>query len=144
MSIDHSASTGGSQRWSETEVRVRYADTDPMGVVYYANYLRWFEIGRVEYCRQRGLLYQDFEKKTQSFLAVAEAECRYHSPARYDDLLIIRTRLDQLRKRTLSFFYEIVHHGTRSAIASGRTVHVVVNREGRPKTFPADFRQIFF
>jgi acyl-CoA thioester hydrolase len=127
--------------WSETEVRVRYADTDQMGVVYYANYLVWFEVGRGELCRQRGLNYRAIEKREQKFLAVAEAECRYHSAAHYDDLLKIRTRIESLRKRTISFLYQVVRPEDDTLIASGRTVHVMVDREGRPVTVPPDFQQ---
>jgi acyl-CoA thioester hydrolase len=127
--------------WSETEVRVRYADTDQMGVVYYANYLIWFEVGRTELCRQRELDYRILEKKDQKFLTVAEAECRYHSAAHYDDLLKIRTRVERLRKRTMSFLYQIIRPEDNTLIASGRTVHVMVDDKGRPATIPPDFHQ---
>ncbi len=126
--------------WVDTEVRGRYAETDQMGVVYYANYLAWFEVGRTELCRKMGVNYRDLEKQTQSYLVVAEAECRYHSPARYDDLLIIRTCVESLRKRTLSFLYQIRRSPEGSVIASGRTVHVVVDKNGRPITLPAMYR----
>jgi acyl-CoA thioester hydrolase len=141
MARSHFSSTITSS-WSETEIRVRYADTDQMGVVYYANYLVWFEIGRVELCRQRGLNYKDLEKKDKKFLAVAEAECRYHCAAHYDDLLKIRTRIERLRKRTISFLYQVVRPEDNILIASGRTVHVMVDDEGRPVTISPDFQRL--
>lgn len=141
MSLPAPSATAPENHWSETEVRVRYADTDQMGVVYYANYLVWFEIGRTELCRQRGFNYRVMEKRDQKFLAVAGAECRYHSAARYDDLLTIRTRIDRLRKRTISFLYEIVRPEDNTLIASGRTVHVMVDGKGRPVTIPPDFQR---
>ena len=125
--------------WYSTEVRVRYAETDQMGVVYYSNYLVWFEVGRSEYCRQHGLAYRDFEDNAQAYLAVAEAQCRYHAPARYDDLLVIRTRVDSLRKRTIGFEYEICHKESGALVARGRTLHVLLDRNGRPKSFPISF-----
>src|SRR5258707_9604337 len=92
--------------FSETTVRVRYAETDQMGVVYYANYYIYFEIGRVEYMRQRGVAYKQMEQEDDSFIGVAESSCRYLRPARYDDVLRIRTRVLAARRRTISFGYE--------------------------------------
>lgn len=143
MSFDSSASAEKTPHWYETEQRVCYADTDQMGVVYYANYLRWFEIGRTEYCRQRGLNYRVLEKENQLFLTVAEAQCRYHASARYDDLVCIRVAVETLRRRTLSFLYEIVNKETGAILATGRTVHVLVGRDGRPVTFPAEINRFF-
>jgi acyl-CoA thioester hydrolase len=125
--------------WCSTEIRVRYAETDQMGVVYYSNYLVWFEIGRTEFCRQRGLPYKDFEREFQSYLAVAEAQCRYLTPARYDDVLIIRARVDSCRKRTIGFQYEIVNKESSLLVANGRTLHVLLDENGRPSSFPANF-----
>jgi acyl-CoA thioester hydrolase len=87
----------------ETTVRVRYAETDQMGVVYYANFFVWFEIGRVELLRQLGFAYKEMEREDDSYIVVAGAECRYLRPARYDDLLRIRTRIAEARSRTLRF-----------------------------------------
>lgn len=129
--------------WVTTEVRVRYAETDQMGVVYYANYLVWFEVGRAEYCRQHGFAYRDFERENDAYLAVAEARCRYHRPARYDDLILIRTRIEEFRKRLLRFEYEIVQKDTETLIANGSTLHVVLDAQGRPKSFPAAYRRFF-
>ena len=125
--------------WCSTEIRVRYAETDQMGVVYYSNYLVWFEIGRTEFCRQRGLPYKDFEQEFQSYLAVAEVQCRYLAAARYDDVLIIRTRVSSFRKRTINFQYEIFNKETSVSISNGQTLHVLLDENGRPKSFPVDF-----
>src|SRR5437762_1907761 len=94
--------------WHETTIRVRYAETDRMGVVYHANYLVWFEIGRTEFCRARGFAYKDMEENDQAFLVVAESDCRYKAPANYDDLLIIRTHVTERRRRSVRFGYEII------------------------------------
>src|SRR5437868_11060829 len=97
----------GSQPRVETHLRVRYAETDQMGVVYYANYLIWMEVGRVEYCRAAGLSYRDMERDDDILLAVAEAKCRYISPARYDDEVVVRTSISQAHPRMLTFRYEM-------------------------------------
>lgn len=129
--------------WISTEIRVRYAETDQMGMVYYANYLVWFEVGRAEFCRQRGFAYRDFERENDAYLAVAEAQCRYHKPARYDDRLLIRTRVEEFRKRTVRFAYEIVRMDPHTILATGNTLHVVLDSRGRPKSFPTAYRGYF-
>lgn len=125
--------------WCSTEIRVRYAETDQMGLVYYSNYLVWFEVGRTEFCRQRGLPYKDFELEFKSYLAVADAQCRYLTPARYDDVLIIRARVDSFRRRSISFQYEICNKQSGALVANGRTLHVLLNEQGRPRSFPESF-----
>ena len=129
--------------WVPAEIRVRYAETDQMGKVYYANYLVWFEVGRAEYCRKRGFAYRDFERDNDAYLAVAEAKCRYHRPARYDDVLMIRTRMEAFRKRTVLFQYEIILKETEDLVASGSTLHVVLDAQGRPRTFPEAYGKYF-
>jgi acyl-CoA thioester hydrolase len=118
--------------WHETLLRVRYAETDKMGIVYYANYLVWFEIGRTDYCRARGFSYRDMEESEDAFLVVAEAYCRYKAAAYYDDELIVRTHITELRKRSLRFGYEIVR------AANG---HVVTDSNGRVRSFPEGYAQ---
>jgi len=129
--------------FSETTVRVRYAETDQMGVVYYANYLIYFEIGRVEYMRERGVAYKQMEIEDDSFIVVAESHCRHLRPARYDDLLCIRTRVAESRRRTIRFAYEIVNSTTGQLLATGLTMHVVCDSKGRPKALPEKYRQHF-
>ena len=124
----------------ETTLRVRYAETDAMRVVYYGNYFTYFEVGRCELVRQLGVSYAEWERREGIYLAVVEASCRYSAPARYDDLLTVRTTLEQVRSRSLIFRYEIVQADTGKLIAEGRTAHVCVNGEGRPVEIPASLR----
>jgi acyl-CoA thioester hydrolase len=125
-------------RVSESRVRVRYAETDQMGVAYYANYLVWFEVGRSQYCNDCGFSYRDMERESGLRLIVAEARCRYRTPARYEDDLLVRARVTHFTRRTLRFGYEIVHSDGEVA-AVGETLHVLVNEEGRPSTFPEKY-----
>ena len=131
-----------ASNWTSTEVRVRYAETDQMGVVYYANYLVWFEIGRTDFCFQHGFAYHDMEQKDGLYIMVAEARCRYKAPARYDDELVVRTRLTGMRRRVLIFGYEIYKKRTDELIAEGETVHVITDRDGRPRTLPDKYREL--
>src|SRR5829696_5073038 len=123
--------TGSSNLIAEPRVRVRYAETDQMGVAYYANYFVWFEVGRSQFCNDCGFSYRDMEKETGLFMIVAEAHCRYKTPARYEDDLIIRTRIIELTRRTLRFGYEIAR-ADGAPVAGGETLHVLINSEGRP------------
>jgi len=120
---------------AESRVKVRYAETDQMGVAYYANYLVWFEVGRSQYCNDCGFSYRDMERETKLFMIVAEARCRYKTPARYEDELIIRTRVTEVTRRTLRFAYEI-ERADGVPLATGETLHVLINSEGRPSSFP--------
>jgi acyl-CoA thioester hydrolase len=125
----------------EAVTRVRYAETDQMGVAYYANHFVWFEIGRSEFCRQRGFAYRQLEEEFGLYLVVVQARCRYMAPARYDDEIVIRTWLGELRTRSLSFRYEILKREDGRLLAEGETVHVVVDREGRARALPPLFIQ---
>jgi acyl-CoA thioester hydrolase len=129
--------------WTSSTVRVRYAETDQMGVVYYANYLVWFEIGRTDFCTQHGFAYREMEQEDGLYIMVAEARCRYKAPARYDDELVIRTRLTGMRRRVLIFGYEIYKQDADEPIAEGETVHVVTDRDGHPRTLPDKYRELF-
>lgn len=124
-------------------VRVRYAETDKMSIVYYANYFIYFEIGRVEYMRQRGMDYRQMELEDDAFTVVAEAKCRYRRPARYDDPLRIRTRVTSVKSRVITFGYEILHDETKELLVTGETIHVVCNAKGRPKPLPEKYRKYF-
>jgi acyl-CoA thioester hydrolase len=119
---------------SETRFRVRYAETDQMGMVYYANYLIWMEIGRTDFCRECGFTYRDLEQQEQAYLTVAEANCRYHAPARYDDEIVVETEMTRAKSRIVEFAYRI-KCGT-TLLAEGRTVHVVIGPEGKPRSMP--------
>jgi acyl-CoA thioester hydrolase len=128
-----------------TEVRVRYAETDQMGVVYYANYLVWFEIGRVELLRSLGLAYSQLEAEHACILPVVEAHCRYRSPARYDDKILIETRPSLLRGTVLKFAYRIYRNNSgqnaeeRELLAEGETVHVVCDDKLQPRRLPEKY-----
>lgn len=127
----------------ETTLRVRYAETDKMGVVYHANYFVWFEVGRVEWCRAQGFEYKRMETEDDSFIVVAEARCRYKRPARFDDFLAVRTRVADSKRRTVTFAYEIVDQATGEPLAIGETVHVICDKLGRPKSLPEKYRKYF-
>ena len=128
--------------WHEALLRVRYAETDKMGVVYHANYLIWFEIGRTEFCRARGFSYRDMEENENSFLVVAESYCRYKAPAYYDDELVVRTHITELRRRSLRFGYEIIRVPDGTVIAEGETGHVVTDANGRVRSLPQGFAEL--
>jgi acyl-CoA thioester hydrolase len=129
--------------WTSTSLRVRYAETDQMGVVYYANYLVWFEIGRTDFCRQHGFAYREMEQQDGLYIIVAEARCRYKAPARYDDEIAVRTCLRAVRKRVLIFGYEVYRTINDELLAEGETVHVITDREGRPRSLPDKYRDLF-
>src|ERR1700722_9818099 len=121
--------------FADAKVRVRYAETDQMGIVYHGNYFTWFEVGRVELCRALGFEYKQMEIEDDSFIVVAEANCRYKRPARFDDLLAVRTRVTGTNRRTVRFGYEILNQAGE-IIATGETLHVICDRQGRPKSLP--------
>jgi acyl-CoA thioester hydrolase len=127
----------------DTTIRVRYAETDRMGVVYYANYLVWFEVGRGAWCRAKGFSYRDMEEQEQRGLMVAEATCRYKSPARYDDEILIRTAVSGASDKVIRFCYEIREQQTGRLLATGETVHVLVDAARRPARMPAAHRGYF-
>ena len=127
----------------ETRLRVRYAETDQMGIVYHANYLIWMEVGRVEYCRAAGIRYRDLEREDGILLAVVEANCRYLSPALYDEEVIVRTWIQQAHPRMLRFAYEMVDAATHRVLATGETKHVFCDRERRRMKLPEKFRAVF-
>ncbi len=131
------------KEYAEATVRVRYAETDQMGVVYHGNYFTWFEVGRVELCRQLGFEYKQMEIEDDSFIVVAEASCRYKRPARFDDVLAVRTRVTESQRRTIRFGYEVLNQASGELIATGETLHVICDRLGRPKSLPEKYRCYF-
>jgi len=126
----------------EARVRVRYAETDQMGIVYHANYLVWFEVGRVELMRQRGLDYKRLEIDEGCWIAVVEATARYKSPARYDDELIIETRVTQLRGHIIRFAYKIRRANDHHLLCEGETVHVVLGRDMKRARIPKKYADL--
>jgi acyl-CoA thioester hydrolase len=126
--------------WHETKIRVRYKDTDRMGVVYYGNYLTYFEIGRAELMRDIGFPYSAFESDGYS-LVVTEANAKYHSNVGYDTLVTVRTQISDLRRVRVSFKYKIVdeQHGL---LVSGYTVHACVDSNSKPMKIPPELRKM--
>ena len=125
---------------SKSRFRVRYAETDQMGMVYYANYLVWLEIGRSDFCRECGFSYRDLEREEEVFLTVAEANCRYLAPARYEDEILVETELSRARSRVIEFTYFIKRGST--LLAEGRTLHVVIGPDGRPRSMPERYLEL--
>lgn len=128
---------------NETRVRVRYAETDQMGVVYHSNYLIWMEVGRVELCRSLGMRYKDMEQIDKVFLVVAEVTCRYHYPARYDEEIIVRTSIAQASAKVVKFAYEMLSASEMRKICTGSTTHVFCGEDMRPCRLPASYWSAF-
>ena len=127
---------------STSKLRVRYAETDQMGVVYYANYFVWFEVGRTDLLRESGWSYREME--TEGFaLPVIEAHCAYREPARYDDELEVRTTGAPLSPVRVQFSYEVVRTADAATLATGATVHATLDRSGRPCRLPNRVRTLF-
>ena len=127
----------------DTRLRVRYAETDQMGVVYHANHFIWFEVGRVELLRQLGFSYRDMEEKDGCFIAVVEARCRYKAPVRYDEEVIIRTRLKNVRESVIHFGYELIREPSGELLAEGETTHIVTNAEMKTTPLPEKYLSAF-
>lgn len=127
----------------ETKLRVRYAETDQMGVVYHSNYIIWFEVGRVEMLRQLGFTYSEMEKQDGTHIAVVEVRCRFKAPALYDDSVVVRTRLLNVRDSLLHFGYEILRETDSTLLAEGETVHIVVDAGFKKIALPDKYRQRF-
>lgn len=125
----------------DVEFRVRYAETDQMGVVYHSEYLVWCEVGRTEYIRALGLPYAEMERRG-ALLAVADASLRFHAPARYDDLVRVETTLTHVRSRAVTFEYLIRHVESGARLVTARTMLVSLDRDGRSAPIPPDVREL--
>ena len=128
---------------SEIRLRVRYAETDQMGVVYHANYFIWFEVGRVELLRQMGFSYRDMEQNDSCFIAVVDARCRYKAPARYDDEVMVRTHLKNVRESLVHFRYELIRASDGVLLAEGETTHIVTDAEMKTRPIPEKYVKAF-
>ena len=126
----------------DATVRVRYAETDQMGVVYHANFFVWFEVGRVELMRALGIEYKRMEADDDCHIVVAAVHCRYRHPARYDEVLRIRTRIAESRNRIVKFSYEVFRDADGQLLATGGSTHVICGSNGRPKLLPEKYRQL--
>jgi acyl-CoA thioester hydrolase len=128
---------------TETRLRVRYAETDNMGVVYYANYLIWMEVGRVDLCKACGFNYREMEVEDGIFLAVSESHCRYRAPAHFDDEVIVKTWIEEANTRMVTFAYEMRLAETDRRLATGSTRHVFVSKAMRPTHLPEKYHARF-
>ena len=126
----------------DVELRVRYAETDQMGVAYYGSHFIWFEVARTEYCRACGFRYAEMEKETGLYMVVVEATCRYRAPARYDDALVVRTAVSDLRRRLIRFRYTVFDKSSGRRVAEGETVHLLADRAGKTHPFPEAYFDI--
>lgn len=129
------------QDWYETQIRVRYAETDKMGIVHHSNYLVWFELGRSEFCRARGFSYKEMEEKDNALMVVAEAYCRYKSPAYYEDVLTLRTKIAEIRSRSIRFIYEIYRPSDQILLAEGETLHLVTDENKKVRSLPQIYKE---
>ncbi|HSM86091.1 MAG TPA: thioesterase family protein [Candidatus Limnocylindrales bacterium] len=127
----------------ETKLRVRYAETDKMGVVYHSNFVIWFEVGRVELLRQLGFEYSHMEKDDNCHIPVVDLRVRYKSPALYDDQIVIRTRLLNVRQSLLHFAYEVLREGDGALLATGETTHIIVDDKLRRCSLPQKYMKAF-
>ena len=128
--------------YNDITLRVRYAETDQMGVVYHANFLVWFEVGRVEFMRAIGIEYKRMETEDDCHIVVADVQCRYHHPARYDEVLRVRTRVAETKNRVIRFAYEVFRDSDGALLATGSTTHVICGRNGRPKILADKYRSV--
>ena len=122
----------------DVDVRVRYAETDQMGVAYYGSYVVWFEVGRSAYCRAKGFSYREFEEMGYR-LVVVDLRARYKGSAKYDDLIVVRTQLKELRNRMVTFAYRILKKDSNEVIVQGETRHLCLNKRGNPGSMPEKF-----
>ena len=129
--------------YHDATIRVRYAETDQMGVVYHANYLVWFEVGRVELMRAHGFEYRLMEIEDDCHIVVVNAQCRYVKPAKYDDVLRVRTRIAETMNRMIRYSYELYRDADGALLATGETTHVVCGGDGKPKRLPEKYRARF-
>ena len=129
--------------YHDAMVRVRYAETDQMGVVYHGNYFVWFEVGRVELMRALGFEYKLMEKEDDCHIVVVDAKCRYLKPAKYDEVLRVRTRIAETMNRMIRYSYQLIRDADGELLATGETTHVICGSNGRPKLLPVKYRQRF-
>ncbi|MGH9556264.1 MAG: acyl-CoA thioesterase [Terriglobales bacterium] len=127
----------------ETTIRVRYAETDQMGVVYHSNFIIWFEVGRVELLRQMGFSYKEMEQQDDCHIAVVDVRCRYKAPARYDEQIVVRTELRNLRDSLLHFRYTVERASDGTVLAEGEPTHIVVDRNFAKRPLPERYRAAF-
>jgi acyl-CoA thioester hydrolase len=128
---------------AEIRFRVRYAETDQMGVVYYSNYLVWMEVGRVAFCKSCGFNYRDMERDDGILLAVAECQCRYLAPAHFDEEVVVRTWIERAHPRLVVFAYEMRLAAEDRTLATGYTRHLILNRNFQRTRLPEKYFPMF-
>jgi acyl-CoA thioester hydrolase len=143
MSSTLSSASKTSPGVNETRIRVRYAETDQMGVVYHSNHFIWFEVGRVELLRQLGFSYKEMETVDDCFIAVIDARCRYKAPVHYDDEVVVRTFLKHVREKVIHFGYELLAADDRRLLAEGETAHIVADSQMKPRRLPEKYLRVF-
>ena len=143
MTTAHNPDNNSPIPFHDATVRVRYAETDQMGVVYHANYLIWMEIGRVELMRALGVEYKQMETQDDCQIVVVDVHCRYLKSARYDEVLRIRTTISESRSRSIKFAYEIWRDEDAQLLATAESTHVICGKDGRPKHLPERHRHLF-
>ena len=127
----------------EARLRVRYAETDKMGVVYHSNYVIWFEVGRVELLRQLGFEYSSMEKEDDCHIPVVDLRVRYKAPALYDDEIVIRTRLANVRSSLLHFAYEVLRANDGTLLATGETMQIIIDNQFQRRSLPEKYMKAF-
>jgi acyl-CoA thioester hydrolase len=127
----------------ETKLRVRYAETDKMGVVYHSNFVIWFEVGRVELLRQLGFQYSNMEQQDDCHIPVVDLRVRYKSPAQYDDVVVLRTEIKNVRSSLLHFSYEVFREADRKLLATGETTHIIVDKKLKRRALPEKYMKAF-
>jgi acyl-CoA thioester hydrolase len=141
--VERQVSGSGKGLVNETRVRVRYAETDQMGVVYHSNHFIWFEVGRVEFMRELGFAYRDMERETGCHIAVVDARCRYKAPAFYDDEVIVRTHLKNVRESMIHFGYELLRAEDGTLLAEGETTHIVIDKGMKIAAIAGKYLDVF-
>src|SRR5258708_27057140 len=132
-----------TKKWGETRLRVRYAETDKMGVVYHSNFVIWFEVGRVELLRQLGFEYSQMEQEDSCHIPVVDLRVRYKAPAQYDDEIVIRTVLKNARTSLLHFSYEVFRESDQTLLATGETMHIIVDDKFERRPLPEKYMNAF-
>jgi acyl-CoA thioester hydrolase len=141
--LDRKIEDGRKEIIGETKLRVRYAETDKMGVVYHSNFVIWFEVGRVELLRQLGFQYSEMEAEDNCHIPVVDLRVRYKAPALYDDEIVVRTQIKNVRSSLLHFSYEVFRESDRTLLATGETMHIIVNNKLERTMLPEKYMQVF-
>jgi acyl-CoA thioester hydrolase len=141
--VERKVTDNGHPVVCETRLRVRYAETDQMGIVYHSNHFIWFEVGRVELLRQLGFTYKEMEREDGCHIAVVDARCRYKAPARYDEEIIVRTHLKNIRESMIHFGYELLRAADGMLLAEGETTHIVIDHEMKITPMPQKYLTAF-